>query len=141
MTETLKQRRLFSKRQFELTNQELSVKSHSLKEKKEFTIKLDTLGQEIYYQSDPPVIKNIIAAICGLVPVAITIAYFFAKEPPDSATTVVNIVIWTPMAKPIKDLFESLDKDYLASRKDNFISSLSSGKYMLMNGGLILEKK
>jgi hypothetical protein len=43
--------------------------------------------------------------------------------------------------KPIKDLFESLDKDYLTSRKDNFISSLSSGKYMLMNGGLILEKK
>jgi len=42
--------------------------------------------------------------------------------------------------KPIKDLFESLDKDYLESRKDNFISSLSSGKYMLMNGGLILEK-
>jgi len=98
MIETLRQKRLFSNREFELTDQELSIKSFSPKEKKEFTIKLDTLGQEIYYQSDPPTIKNIIAAICGLVPVAITIAYFFAKEPPDSATTVVNLVIWTPMA-------------------------------------------
>jgi hypothetical protein len=98
MTETQIQKGLFSKREFQLTDQELSVKSYSPKEKKEFTIKLDTLGQEIYYQSEPPTIKNIVTAICGLVPVAITLAYFFAKEPPTGSTTVVNIVLWTPMA-------------------------------------------
>jgi len=97
-TQILKQKRLFSKREFDLTDQELSVKSQSLKEKKEFIIKLDTLGQEIFYQSDPPIIKNIIAMICGLVPIAITFAYFFAKEPPDKATTIVNLILWTPMA-------------------------------------------
>jgi len=98
MAEKLIQKRLFSTREFTLTDQELMIKSHSLKERKEFTIKLDTLGQEIYYQSDPPTIKNIIAFICGLVSVVIILAYFFAKEPPDSAIVIVNIVIWTPMA-------------------------------------------
>jgi len=98
MTEILKQKTFFSSREFVLTDQELSVKNYSLKERKEFTIKLETLGQERFYQSDPPTIKNIIATICGLIPIAITFAYFFATEPPDRPTTILNIILWIPIA-------------------------------------------
>lgn len=93
----LKQKRLFSRREFELTDKEVKVKTSSLKENTEYTVMLEFLGNQITYHSDNMIIKNVIVIIFGLVPIALVLGYFFANEPPDEGTVLLNLVIWIPL--------------------------------------------
>lgn len=93
----LTQKRLFSRREFELTDKEVKVKTSSLKESTQYTVKLEYLGNQVTYHSDNMIIKNVIVSILALVPIALVFGYFFANEPPDGGTVLLNLVMWVPL--------------------------------------------
>jgi hypothetical protein len=93
----LKQKRLFSRREFELTDKVVKVRTSSLKENLEYIVKLENLGNQVTYHSDNMIIKNVIVSIFALVPIALVLGYFFASDPPDDKTVLANLVIWIPL--------------------------------------------
>lgn len=91
------QKRLFSRREFEITDKEVRVKTSSLKENAEFTVKLEHLGNQVTYHSDNMIVKNVLVSIFALIPIALVLGYFFSNEPGDGGTVLLNLVIWIPL--------------------------------------------
>ena len=94
---TLKQKRLFTTREFTLTESELHIKTKTINDYKVFSFKLDTLGQQIYYHSNPPIVKNIIGTVFALIPIIAAYNYFTGDETIDKGTLLINIIIWIPI--------------------------------------------
>jgi hypothetical protein len=92
----LTQKRLFNQRNFELTDKVLKVKTKSLKEKAEYEIKLEDIGNRITYHSDNMIIKHIIVGLFALVPIGLIIHYLLTDDP-EETSLVVNCIIWIPL--------------------------------------------
>lgn len=103
---TLKQKRLFSSREFTLLDNDLFIKTKSLSERKEFSVKLESLGQQIFYESNPPTIRYIIGSIIALGLLFMTIAYVLGEETLNDRAFIANFLIWAPIS-----LFIFLYKD------------------------------
>ena len=149
----LKQKYFLASREFTLTDSEINAKYKTLKEHKEWTIKLDEIGNEILYRSFPKTPGYIAASVMGLFIIVLTLAFILDKGNPDIKILIVNYLIWIPLAlffllKPAKKEIHILGGKYSLSffqdrpnkeELKNFIDALlnSSKIYILEKYGKI----
>lgn len=103
----LRQKYFFASREFDLSDKSLAVKISTLKEKKEYSIKLEELGDEIISRSFSKVPGYIAASISTAIIIFMTFAFFLDKHNPDINILIVNYLLWIPLAlfftlKPVK---------------------------------------
>jgi hypothetical protein len=116
----LKQKYLFSTREFVLTDTEIAVKQKTIKENKEWTVKLDEIGNKIYYHAQPKTPGYIAAAVFGVFIIILTIGFILDKNGKDYNILIINYLIWVPIIlffvlKPAKKEIHIINGKYSLS--------------------------
>ena len=94
---TFKQNWIFSFKIFELTDREIRVKSRTLKESTQYTIKLEDLGQDIFHKSESTIVRNMFVSIFSILLIILVLVYFYSDNPPNGETVAVCFMIWIPL--------------------------------------------
>jgi len=76
----LKQRQGFKRKEFELKDNMLYVKTKSINETKEWTVKVETIGTTKYYQKRSKLIEYLVAGFLILFAISISVASILDKE-------------------------------------------------------------
>jgi hypothetical protein len=98
MKTRLIQKNKFSKKEFILDDKFLHIKTVDIREKKEYSLKLDSIGNQVSYMTENLIIKKIVVPIFFLIPVICIVSYLIDNQSMDIGILFFNIILWNIMA-------------------------------------------
>ncbi len=94
MDTVLEQKRGFNLRRHTLFDDHILVETKTLQKSERYEVKLETIGWEKFYKSEPTLPAKILFGICAAIPLVLTALILLGIEKYEQGTFLVNWVIW-----------------------------------------------